>query len=56
MKSGLFGNFFRHELPGAASGRNQKMLNNRDTNYTNFHEFLSDYEERLAQLRQNIKT
>ena len=40
----------------ARQSRNQKKLNNRDTNYTNFHELLSDHEERLAQIKQNIKT
>ena len=33
--------------PGAASGRNQKKLNNRDTNYTNFHELLLGHKEKF---------
>ena len=40
----------------ARQSRNQKKLNNRDTNYTNFHESLSGHEERLTQIRQNVKT
>jgi hypothetical protein len=40
----------------ARHSRNRKKLNNRDTNYTNFHELLSGHEERLTQIRQNVNT
>ena len=51
----LLKNIWNHRF-FARQSRNQKKLNNRDTNYTNFHESLSAHEEGLAQIKQNIKT